>query len=215
MNNSTIENKNLNFPVEMFNKKLHFGPMNLEYIDIKTKINVSPALMICAGCLFLAGLSQIVIPLPFTPVPITGQTLGIASLALGLGRNKALGSISLYLLLAAMGLPVLADGHSWVIASPTLGYLIGMFVATYVMGTLASRYLRSDNFVNVSWMKSFKRTYFVILIGSVITFSCGLIGLSFYIPADKLLVAGLFPFIPGDLVKTFLAALIFYPRGSK
>ena len=187
--------------------------MNLEHTEMK--INVSPALIICAGCLFITGLSQIVIPLPFTPVPITGQTLGIASLALGLGRNRALGSVSLYLILAALGLPVLAEAHSLVFPSPTAGYLIGMFIATFVMGILASHHSASDIATSSKWMNSFKRTYFVIFIGSVITFTCGLIGLSFYLPADKLLMAGLVPFIPGDLIKTFLAAFIFYPRGSK
>lgn len=162
-------------------------------------------LAVCGGCLLLIALSQIIIPLPFTPVPITGQTLGVASISLGLSRNKALGAILLYLLLAWIGLPILAGGHHLSIPSPSFGYLAGMLLATFVMGTWAKS----------PWMNDFKKTYFVIFLGSVITFSCGLLGLAFYVPTEKLLMTGVIPFIPGDIIKSLLASFIFYPRGSK
>lgn len=62
-------------------------------------------LMVVAGSLFVAGLAQIRIPLPFTPVPITGQTLGVFLVGATMGSSRAALSLGLYLLEGSLGLP--------------------------------------------------------------------------------------------------------------
>src|SRR2546428_13019013 len=71
---------------------------------------VADAIMVIAGSLFVAGLAQISIKLPFTPVPITGQTLGILVVGASLGALRGGLSLGLYLLEGALGAPFFAGG---------------------------------------------------------------------------------------------------------
>jgi biotin transport system substrate-specific component len=160
-------------------------------------------LLTAGGVLALALLAQIAIPLSFTPVPVTGQTFGIALIALLFGGMRAVAIVAAYLALGAAGVPLFAATKTAATGTaagfgPTSGYLIGMFAASYVMGTFADR----------GWTKTFAQAWAAALIGSVITFTCGLIVLAFFVPQEALLMAGLLPFIPGDLLKTSLAAFI-------
>lgn len=155
-------------------------------------------LAIAIGVSVLSLLAQIAIPLPWTPVPITGQTFGVALTALLWGGKRSFAIMCCYLLLGAVGLPVFALGRAGISFGPTFGYLIGMLISSYVMGFLSDHILQ----------KTFLKIYAVSFLGSVITFTCGLIGLSYFIPSQTLLSAGLLPFLPGDIVKTLLASLI-------
>ncbi|MGZ3697168.1 MAG: biotin transporter BioY [Bdellovibrionota bacterium] len=142
--------------------------------------------------------AQIAIPLPFTPVPVTGQTFGVSLMSLFLGRRKASVSMVAYLLLGAIGLPVFAQGSSGLYLGPTLGYLLGMLGSAWIIGGLADSGF-SDSFWS-AWLSC--------LVGSVFIYGLGLTGLLFFVPKSKILEAGLIPFIPGDLIKTTLAASI-------
>lgn len=157
----------------------------------KALLNVSAVI---AGSIVLAALARISIVLPFTPVPITGQTFGVALLALSWGSTRAVSAFALYFLEGLVGLPVFAA----VGGSATIGYLVGMFFACGVVGYLADR----------GYAKTIPRAFLCCMVGSVCVFSCGLLGLSFFIPANALLKAGLLPFIPGDLIKSLLAATL-------
>lgn len=166
-----------------------------------TKIEgqISPAMkvgMVVAGVVWLALLAQVRIPLPWTPVPITGQTFGVSFLALLLGAKFAASSFGLYLVAGAAGLPVFAGLASGLAVGPTAGYLVGMWLAAFVVGTLADR----------GWVKTFPRALLATYAGSLIVFSLGLVGLSFFLPQEALLAAGLWPFLPGDLIKNLTAA---------
>lgn len=152
-----------------------------------------------AGSMLLALLAQVSIHLPFTPVPITGQTFGVALLALCWGSQRAVGSFAFYLFEGAIGLPVFASGKSGLFLGPTTGYLVGMLITCAVVGFLADRGLA----------KNMLTAFVCCLIGSSITLICGLIGLSYFISGrDTLLATGLWPFLPGDLIKNLGAALI-------
>lgn len=157
-------------------------------------------LSLFVGVLSLAALAQIAIPLSWTPVPITGQTFGVALTALLWGRKRAMANILVYLTLGGLGLPIFSLGSSGLSFGPTLGYLIGMVAATYCIGTLS----------DLGWTKKWSTTYFATLIGSAIVFAFGVIGLSVFIPFKNLLVAGVLPFLPGDLIKSLLASFIAY-----
>lgn len=79
---------------------------------------------------------------------------------------------------------------------PTMGYLAGMFIASWVVGKLSDK----------GWTESFPKALAACYVGSLIIFLCGAWGLSFFIPANKVLIAGVLPFLPGDLLKNLLAA---------
>lgn len=161
-------------------------------------------LSVLLGVCGLSLLAQIAIPLPWTPVPITGQTFGVALLALLWGRKRAMAAIVSYVTLGGLGLPIFALGKSGFALGPTSGYLFGMMIATYVMGTL------SDRGSTKTWLRS----YVTALCGSVIIFTCGILWLSMFLPTKELLSAGLLPFLPGDLLKTLLASFIAFQSGK-
>lgn len=157
-------------------------------------------LSIIGGVLLLSFLAQVWIPLPFTPVPITGQTFGVALVSLLWGSKRGFASVATYIVMGSLGAPIFAKGASGLILGPTSGYLVGMLAASYVIGSFADR----------GWTYSHKRAFFAAQLGSLVVFSFGMLGLSFFIPVQKLFVAGMLPFLPGDLIKTFFGSLIAY-----
>lgn len=149
-----------------------------------------------SGVVLLSTLAQIYVVLPWTPIPITGQTLGVSLVALSWGRKRASVILSSYFLLGFAGLPIFAMGKSGFALGPGMGYMAGMLLTSYVVGALADR----------GATKSFGRTLFATYLGSLITLGMGVVGLSFFLPADQLLVAGVLPFLPGDLIKNLISA---------
>lgn len=180
---------------ETMTQDLSFVPTYLDRRGSKIHENILSVLL---GVLGLSLLAQIAIPLPWTPVPITGQTFGVSLMSLLWGRKRALSSVVIYLALGAVGLPIFALGKFGISLGPTTGYLIGMVLAAYWMGSLSDR----------GGTKTWWRTYLSAFSGSAIIFSCGVLGLSFFIPTESLLSAGVLPFLPGDLLKTLLASTI-------
>lgn len=156
------------------------------------------ALSVMLGIVMLALLAQVSIVLPWTPVPVTGQTFGVSLLALIWGSRLSLVTFISYLGLGFLGAPIFASGMSGFIIGPTFGYLIGMLVSSWVVGKLSDR----------GWSESFKTALGACYIGSLITFLCGIGVLSLFIPADELLIAGVLPFLPGDFIKNILAATL-------
>jgi len=165
------------------------------WVDDKNAVTKIASVVL--GVAFLAVLAQVAIPLPFTPVPITGQTFGVALLSLLLGRKWGFASVVLYVCVGALGLPVFAQAASGLKLASS-GYLVGMCMASVVIGNLADS----------GYTKTFGKAYFACLLGSICTFGCGLLVLSNFVPKGMLLMSGLLPFIPGDLIKSALAALI-------
>src|SRR3989344_2031632 len=177
------------------NQELALVPQYIIQRGNKIQANV---LSVVLGVLCLSMLAQIAIPLPWTPVPITGQTFGVTLIALMWGRKRALATILSYLALGALGLPIFAMGKAGFSFGPTTGYLIGMAVATYWMGFLSDQ----------GWTKSWLRLYLTAVSGSIIIFSCGVAVLSLFIPTQNLLSAGVLPFLPGDFLKTLISSCI-------
>ena len=160
---------------------------------------VRDLLAVTAGALFVAALSQVKIPLPFTPVPLTGQTFAVLLVGAALGAKRGFGSLSLYLALGALGLPFFAGGQSGLayMAGPTLGYLVGFALAAYVVGLLAERGLE----------RSIRTSILPFLIGTVIIYICGAGWLAVLFGVEKALVLGVLPFLPGDAIKLVLAGI--------
>ena len=160
---------------------------------------LSNAVLVVSGVLGLAALAQIAIPIPGSPVPVTGQTLGVLILGTTYGSTLGVTTFALYILAGIAGAPVFANsGHGLDrIVGATGGYLIGMLVATFVLGQLAR--FRLD--------QKFSTALPSMLIGTVITFSFGLIWLYQYTGQSWswTVNAGLTPFIVGEVLKIAIA----------
>ena len=157
---------------------------------------IRDVILVLGFALFTALLARVSIPLGFTPVPITGQTLAVLLTGAALGSRRGASSMALYLV-AGSFLPVYAGGGSglfWNFASG--GYLIGYIPAAYVVGFLCER----------GWDR---RVWIILamLAGNVVLYIPGLIQLSFFVPEGKALELGLYPFILGDLIKLYIASL--------
>lgn len=159
------------------------------------------ALLVVGASLLTALAAQIEIRLPWTPVPITGQSFAVLLSGAVLGARRAFLAQLLYVAEGALGLPVFAGGAAGIakLMGPTGGYLAAFPFAAFVTGWLASR----------GWDRRFATMLAALLLGSAVIFGFGLIGLSRFLPADQLLATGLLPFLPGDLIKSTLAALAF------
>jgi len=161
---------------------------------------------VCAlgGSLFVAGLAQLSYKLPFTPVPITGQTLGV--LLVGAAFGPALGAVTigLYLLEGAVGLPFFAGGaHGPSVlgaASASGGYLWGFVLASAIVGWLSRR----------GWDRSLRSSISAMFIGEVVLYVVGVAWLmaALDLPLEKGLEFGLYPFVIGDTIKLLSAAAL-------
>lgn len=156
--------------------------------------------LILLGALFVAALAQVEIQLPFTPVPITGQTFGVLLAGAALGSKRGAISLVSYLALGVFGLPFFAGGaHGLdIIMGATGGYLIGFVLAAYVIGLLAERGLE----------QSIRTSLIPFLVGTILIYICGVAWLSVVLGSfGKAISAGLIPFLIGDAIKLIAASL--------
>ena len=160
---------------------------------------LSNAVLVVSGVLGLAALAQIAIPVPGSPVPVTGQTLGVLILGTAYGSTLGVTTFAIYILAGVAGAPVFANSGNGLdrIVGATGGYLIGMLVATFVLGQLA-RFRLDQNFLTA--LPS-------MLIGTITTFAFGLVWLHQYTGQswDWTIKAGLTPFIVGEVLKIAIA----------
>ena len=158
------------------------------------------ALVVLAS-LLTAAAAQAEIRLPWTPVPITGQTFMVLLAGAVLGPRRGFMAMSVYLLEGACGLPFFAGGAAGVarLLGPSGGYLIAFPFAALVTGLLAER----------AWDRKPITMFFAMLLGSVVIFALGLAQLSRFVAPGALVGAGLAPFVVGDIVKAALAAIAF------
>ncbi len=175
--------------------------LNKQYITIAD--NILPgegvrqdALLIGLGTLLIALCAQIEIPLQ--PVPITGQTFGVLFIAALLGANRGIITAISYLSLGAAGMPVFAGGATGItaFAGPTAGYLIGFIASAYLVGYLSE--LGLD--------KKFMTATLSMILGTLVIFLFGILGLVRFVGWDQVIQLGVYPFMPGAVIKITLAA---------
>lgn len=149
-----------------------------------------------------AASAQIAIPLPFTPVPLTLQTFAVLVGAASLGATRSVLAQTLYFALAAAGAPVLAGGSGGIdkALGATGGYLIGFIVASFVVGSIASRGATTQ----------IKSTVLAYTAGSVVIYLLGFIWLAQFTGNGFAwaLTHGVTPFIVGDIIKAAAAGLL-------
>ncbi len=162
-----------------------------------------------AKSLFFAAitgaLAQIRIYLPWTPIPITGSTLGVVLSGIFLGQWAIL-SVGIYIFLGAVGLPWFAGwkGGFATIIGPTGGYLLGFMLAAWFIGKV---------YQNVKFNRRFE---YILFAHVVLIYIPGILGLILWykithnaVPGIwKTSIMGILPFIPGDTLKSLVLALI-------
>ncbi len=162
--------------------------------------------LIIGGTLFIALCAQLRILLPFSPVPVTGQTLAVILIGALYGSKRGAMTILLYLSEGSMGLPVFAGGSFGFayLFGPTGGYLIGFVGAAFITGLLAEN----------GWDRKFDRGIFAMIAGISVIYLVGLTWLGIYVGFNKVMALGLYPFIPGELLKITIASSLL-PLGWK
>lgn len=153
--------------------------------------------LIIGGSFLIALLAQLAVPLPFSPVPITGQTLGVLLIGALLGSWRGTVTVLLYLVEGIGGLPVFAGAQAGpaVLFGPTAGYLVGFVFAAFLTGYLAEH----------GWTENRYTSFAMMLLGTTTIFVFGLAWLTHLVPDHMVISMGLIPFIPGALIKIILA----------
>ena len=154
------------------------------------------------GSIILALLAQLRIPVPFSPVPITGQTFGVLLIGGILGSQIGTISIIMYLFEGISGLPVFAGigaGPAYLLGS-TGGYLLGFVPGAFLTGFII------ENLNEVKFYKTIAAT----LAGTILIFACGLSWLGAQIGWTNALSIGLIPYISGAVIKIVVASILIF-----
>ena len=171
---------------------------NIVNFETKEKETLKNILLVLGGVAFLSLMSQVIIPLPFTPVPISLGTFGVTLMALLYGRKLGTATILSYVAAGSLGAPIFAGFKSGSLFSPTGGYILGYIVATIILGYL------SDKGVT----KSYVKTFLSLLLSSAIILTLGSIVLSIFVPGKNAFMIGVLPFLPGDAIKSTTITLL-------
>lgn len=157
--------------------------------------------LVVAFSLLTALSAQVAIPLPWTPVPLTGQTFAVLLTGALLGSRLGALAMVAYLIEGASGLPFFAAGGSGLqrlLFSPTSGYLLSYPAAAFVVGLLAER----------GWDRRFTTAAVAMAVGSIVILLGGWAWLSRFFGPAGAWVAGVAPFLIGDCIKIALAAAV-------
>lgn len=192
-----------------------------KWMDMLTNITVAdvfrPALkrlaviydiaLVIGGSLFIALSAQIAVHLPFSPIPVTGQTFAVLLIGALFGSRRGCLSVLLYVIEGTAGLPVFAMGSGGlpVLFSPTGGYLFGFVAAADVTGLLAEK----------GWDRRIITAALSMAFGNIVIYTFGVLWLAclrfiFRVPIGNggLFLVGVYPFIIGDILKIILAAIL-------
>lgn len=167
-------------------------------------LDSSPALEICYVVMFafLMGLSsQARIPVFFSPVPMTFQTL-VLFLSIVFLKEKAFLSQLLYLFLGVIYLPVSCPGVSLCFFGPTGGYIAGFLTTSLVLPYILGK--------NTDYKRRFVFLFGIFSMAGVWIYFCGVIWLRFFLRVSFMdaVIIGVLPFLAGDLFKIILASFI-------
>jgi biotin transport system substrate-specific component len=158
---------------------------------------VRDVILVLAAAGFVGLLAQISIHLSFTPVPVTGQTLGVLLAGTALGWRRSAAALGLYAVAGVAGVPWFA-GHSSGYVGASFGYVLGFVLAAALCGFLAER--GAD--------RSILKSVPAMVAGEVVMYAVGVTWLAFslHVGPGKAISLGLTPFLIGDAIKAALAA---------
>lgn len=157
------------------------------------------ALLVIGGAGLVGLLAQVSIHLSFTPVPITGQTLGVLLVGTALGWRRGLAAMALYAVAGLAGVPWFA-GHASGYVGASFGFVIGFMLCAPVCGTLAERGADRSVLSSVPAMVA----------GEIVMYGVGVawLAVDLHVGLSAAISLGLTPFLAGDAIKAALAALL-------
>ena len=163
--------------------------------DLLPASRVRDAALVLGGAGLVGIAAQIAVPVPGSPVPVTGQTFAALLVGTALGAGRGLAALVVYPLAGRAGGPWFAEGGSG--TSVSFGYILGMLLASAAVGALARR--GAD--------RSVLRMAGTMLLGEAIIYAIGVpyLALAADMSASAAIAAGLTPFLLGDALKAALA----------
>ena len=168
--------------------------------DYVARTKVATVALVLGGAAFVGISAQVVIPLPFTPVPLTLQTFAVPLVGAALGTWRGIASMVVYAAAGTAGVPWFSAGSSgW--GGASYGYILGFIVAAGIVGRLAEQ----------GATRTALRTAGLMVIGNVVIYAIGVTYLKFAIDVTwaTALSLGMVPFLLGDALKIALAAGLF------
>jgi len=153
--------------------------------------------LVLGGAAFVGIAAQVIIPLPFTPVPLTLSTFAVLLASAALGTVRAVMAMTLYAAAGVAGVPWFAGGNSG-FALPTFGYILGFILAAFVVGRLAES----------GATRTIMRTAGLMVVGNVVIYALGVTWLKYAVDVTwaQAVALGLTPFVIGDAIKIAAAA---------
>lgn len=168
--------------------------------------------LVLAGALAIYLGARLAIPVPGSPVPITGQTLGVVVVGSALGFRRGILATLVYLLVGVIGIPAFAEGRAGVativgeqdghlVLGATGGYLVGFVLAAAIVGRLAE----------LGWDRHLGGSIAAMAIGNLAIYLVALpwLAAAASLSAGDAIAKGLLPFLVGDALKIAIAAGIF------
>ncbi|MER5254127.1 MULTISPECIES: biotin transporter BioY [unclassified Streptomyces] len=164
--------------------------------DLLPASRAKDAAFVLGGAALTGIAAQIAVPVPGSPVPVTGQTFAALLVGTALGARRGFLALAVYALVGMAGMPWFAEAGSGV-AAPSLGYVLGMLLAATVVGALARR----------GGDRSVLRTAGTMVLGSAIIYAVGVpyLAAATGMSMTQAVAAGLTPFLIGDALKAALA----------
>jgi biotin transport system substrate-specific component len=164
--------------------------------DLLPASRVRDAALVVGGAVLTGLAAQVAVPVPGSPVPVTGQTFAALLVGTALGARRGLLSLALYALAGVAGMPWFAGGTSGA-ASVSFGYILGMLLASAAVGALARR--GAD--------RSPLRMVGTMLLGEAIIYAVGVpyLAVAAHLSLSQAVALGLTPFLIGDALKAALA----------
>ena len=186
------------------NRTVKVRPMSSISVSPRTLADVIPGglvrsiALVVGGAIFVGLTAQVVIPLWFTPVPLTLQTFSVLLVGAALGSTRGLVSMALYVLAGLAGVPWFQGWTNGV--TPTIGYVVGFIAAAWLVGLLAER--RGD--------RTPLRAAGLMVVGNLVIYLFGVTGLLLMTPFDlpTAIAKGVAPFLLGDAIKIVAAAAL-------
>ncbi|MBO8184313.1 biotin transporter BioY [Streptomyces spirodelae] len=160
------------------------------------RARVRDVALVVGGAALTGTAAQLSVPIPGSPVPVTGQTFAALLVGAGLGASRGFLALALYAVAGMAGVPWFADASAGA-GMPSLGYVFGMMLAAAAVGALARR----------GGDRGALRTAGTMAVGMAVTYAIGVpyLALATGMSAGEAVAAGLVPFLVGDAVKAALA----------
>lgn len=180
------------------------SPLTLIDVVLPQRRIIHNVVLVLAFSLLIALSAQVAMPLPFTPVPISMQTLTVLLTGMLLGSRLGMVTLVAYLIEGVAGLPVFSQWGSGIthLLGPTGGYLVGFVFAAGLVGFLAER----------GWDRRLVTTLLAMILGNLVIYAFGAGWLSTFLGLTDALAKGVLPFLIGDAFKIVLA-MIALPGG--